>query len=91
MRRFRGWSQYTVGHCHRRKKVINQMILSLPPTLRDPHLRKLRVLAPGWYIEPDNKQAEELVPVVCNFLPQMLIGQRSIIVDQIGQESGIKL
>ncbi len=40
----------------------------------------------GWYVEPAFERVEELAPAIFEFLPNMLIGQKVMLLDNHGKE-----
>jgi hypothetical protein len=67
---------------------ITDCIPSLPSSLEDCHLRTAEVHHPGWYAEPALERVEELAPAILKFLPEMLIGQKVMILDTDGHKPG---
>jgi hypothetical protein len=73
------------------RQTITNGIRSLPSSLEDCHLRTAEVHHQGWYVETALEQVEELAPAILDFLPDMLIGQKVMILDTHGHKSGGKI
>ncbi len=61
---------------------------SLPSSLEDRHLRTVEVHYEGWYADTALEQVGELAPAIFDFLSDMLIGQKVMIMDVDGREHG---
>lgn len=59
---------------------------SLLSSLEDRHLRTVKVHHEGWYTDTALEQVGELAPAIFDFLPDMLIGQKVMIMDGHGRE-----
>ena len=73
-------------------KVVCQSVTdrtrSLPSSLEDRYLRTVEVYHEGWYADTALEQVGELAPAIFDFLPDMLIGQKVMIMDVHGRERG---
>lgn len=54
---------------------------SLPSSLEDSNLSTVEVHHAGWYVDTAHKHVGELAPAILDFLPDMLIGQKVMIMD----------
>lgn len=59
---------------------------SLLLSLEDRYLKTVEVYYQGWYVDTALKQVEELAPAILDFLPDMLIGQKVMILDIHGHK-----
>jgi len=63
---------------------------SLPSSLEDSCLKRAEVHHEGWYVEPALERVEELAPAIFEFLSEMSVGQKVMILDNQGQRHGGK-
>ena len=65
---------------------VSDYTKSLPSSLEDSRLKRAEVHDEGWYVEPVLERVEELAPAIFDFLSEMSVGQKVMILDN--QEQG---
>ena len=61
---------------------------SIPSPLEDRHLRTVEVHYEGWYVDTALEQVGELALTIFDFLPDMLVEQKVMIMNVHGRERG---
>ena len=63
------------------RQPVTDCTRSLPSSLEDRHLRTVEVHHEGWYTDKALEQVGELAPAIFDFLPDMLVGQKVMIIN----------
>ena len=67
-------------------RTITDLNQSLPLPLEGGRLKEFEVHSEGWYVEAASERVGELAVVIYEFLPEMLVGQKVILLDNGGKE-----
>ena len=76
--------EFHLGH----SLSITDSAQSLPSSLEGGYLKGVEVHHEGWYVEPALQRVEELAPAILDHLPDMLVGEKVMIVESNGREHG---